>query len=106
MAAISHFVASWKAKRAFTLFQHWVVLSAECARRFGKNASSMKSVGPQAASRGRPMASYSRFLTVHQMTKVLLFFYYRSILWKFADSLHRCIREMLRISHSPPMVKR
>jgi hypothetical protein len=60
-----------KGETGFTSFPHWVTLSAECARLFGRNKSSTKSLGPQAASRGHPMGSYSRFLTVHPLANLL-----------------------------------
>src|SRR5882724_6937420 len=66
--------------------------------------SSTKSFG-SAASRGRPMGSYSRILTVHPITNRPLFFYYRSIHWKFADLLRRCVREVISILNFPRMVK-
>ena len=92
--------------QAFTSFRHWVAQSAECARLFGGNKSTTKSLGPQAASLGHLMGSYSRFLTVHPVTNLgLLFFYYRSTRWKFADSLRRSVRGVISILYSPPMVK-
>jgi WD40-like Beta Propeller Repeat len=49
-----------------------------------------EALGAAAASRGRPMGSYWRSLTVHPVTNLrLLFFSYRSIHRKFADSLRR-----------------
>ena len=83
----------------------WVALSAESARPFGRKRRFTKSFGTQAASRGHPMGSYSRILTVHHLTNLLLFFYCRSIRWKFADSLRRCVRGVTSILNSLPMVK-
>src|SRR2546427_4434178 len=58
-----------------------------------------------ADSRGPPMESYSPILTVHPAPKLLLFFYSRSSHWKFAGSLHQCVREAISILNSPQMVK-
>src|ERR1700730_7671004 len=105
MAATSHSVALKKVNQAFTSSLHWAALSAESTRLFGRNKSTTKPLGPPAASPGHPMGSYSRFLTVHPVTKRPLFFYYRSIRWKFADSLRRRVRGVISTLHSPPMVK-
>ena len=79
-------------------------------------------------SRGHPMGSHSRFLTVHPLTNLLfLSFCYRSIRWKSANSVRPwvrrrisigrplptgkpwpssvCVRGVISILHSPPMVK-
>src|ERR1700731_569365 len=106
MAATSHSAAFKKVKRAFTSSPHWEALSAEYAKLFGRNKSFTKSFGAQAASRGHPMASHWRFLTGHPVTNLLLlFFYYRSIRWRFADLLRHCLRTVLPILHFPPMAK-
>src|SRR5580765_604790 len=104
MAATSPSVAFQKAQQAFTSFPRWEVVSAESATLFGMIKSSMKSFS-RVVSPGHPMGNYSRILTVHHVSKLLLFFYYRSTHWKFADSHRHCVREVISILNSPQMVK-
>src|SRR4029077_13423763 len=87
-------------------FPHRVAVNAECVRRFGRTKIPTKPFPPQAASRGHRMGSYSRIPTAHPVTKVLLlFFSYRLIRRRFADSL-RHLRGGTSILNFRPMVKR
>src|SRR5246127_5808570 len=101
MAVTSHSVAFQKTQKGFISFPHWVALNAECATLFGMR----KSTGSRATSRGRPTGSYWHTLNVHPVVKLLLFFCYHSIHWKFADSLRRCVRRVISILSSLQMVK-
>src|SRR5215472_14496131 len=105
MAATSHSAAFKALKLAFISSLHWAARSAGCARLYGKNMSSTKSSGTTAASRGLPMGSCWRFLTVHLMNLLPLFFYFRSIHWKFVDSLRRTVREVISIRNSRPIAE-
>jgi hypothetical protein len=106
MVVTLHSVAFSKMKQAFTPSLHRVALCAGCTELFGRKKRSTKPIGPQAASPGQPMGSISPFLIVHPTaTRLLLFFCYRAIPWKLAESLGRCIRGVIPTLNSPPTAK-
>src|SRR5215472_4494963 len=71
MAAISHSVASWKAKQAFTSSQRWVALSVECGRLTGRKTSFTRSFGFLGGFLGHLMESTLRIPTTQTWTNRL-----------------------------------